>query len=282
MSEGRLIAFFDILGFKNLVKSRNPFRVAETLSTFIRTATETKKWNSDFGLISFSDTIVLYTKPFGRQRGLCEDLIALSRELMIQMLRQEIFIRGVLHYGEFFCDHVLGTDFEMYYGKALVEAHEAESTENIVGLFMLPEAALCLFDKSPSVQLLCDDCYKKEYWVQYTERVFINLFQSILNVWEGEPLHDAIESSDSGILLEIQAYFKLREELEKKIKEGASSKIIAKYRNALRIFDHFLDGWNTSEYSRLEEMKRIYKNISNYSDLLDVMGYPLPEVEEIK
>lgn len=272
MSEGRLIAFFDILGFKNLVRDGEAFLVAEVLSAFIRTATEAKKWNSDFGLISFSDTIVLYTKPLGRQRGLCEDLIALSRELMIQMLRQEIFVRGVLHYGEFFCDHVSGTDFEMYYGKALVDTSEAEKTENIIGLFMLPEAARCLFDESQSVKFLCNDFYKNEYWVQDSEHVYINLFQSILNVLKGEYLHDSIEDSDPGILLEIQAYFQLKKELGKQKDKNADQKIIDKYHNALRIADHFLDGWNTSEYSLLEEMERINKNMSDYRGVLKDMG----------
>jgi hypothetical protein len=251
MKEERFIAYLDILGFSDYVRKHSFLFVREKLKKFITKAVQTKNWNSSFGIISFSDTIILYAIPTGRDERLLHDLIDLSREIVIGMMGDGMFLRGVIHFGEFYTDPFSEINTEMYFGLALIEAHEAESSENIVGLFMLPAAACCLLKEGlPIVQLQV--AFPKEYLVTYSERVILNLFFKISNMSCNEFLCDSAGEYQE----EIQAYCRMKDELESKSENGPT-KVTEKYENALRIAAHFLNYEQVNEVSRIEELDEI-------------------------
>jgi hypothetical protein len=254
MSENRLFAYIDILGFKELVKTKsNMFAI---LKKFINNYP--LQMNCiDFETIYFSDTIIFYDKTPGFSQQLFFDMTYIAQVFVIEMLRNKIPVRGVITYGELNIDIEEKSKIKMFWGQGMIDAYEAESTESIIGLFILPEA----LSEFKSIAWL-EDCYPEIYHVKYDDRVLINLFPRITQVGEAYTLRDGIYGSDPQILDEIKAYFFLKESVNK-----FTGKIADKYKNTLRLADKFLGE------RLLTEMQDIYNKfdeyISEYQDLHD-------------
>ncbi len=247
MDENRLFAYLDILGFKDMIKTRK-LSVPTILKKFVSNLT-LRRMNPDFDVIYFSDTILFYSKITGCNGTLHDDIITLSRLFIIEMLRQKIPVRGVITYGEFNVDIESSSHIKLFWGQALIDAHEAESTEDIIGLFILPEA----FPGRTSAQISAYmDCHPEDYYVKYNDRVIVNLFSKIAAVTEAETLDEAIRCSDPGVLDEIIAYYFLEKPRKKR-----RDQIERKYQNTLKLAHRFIG-------HRLEEMKKIYDNLNEY------------------
>ena len=248
MVENRIFAYIDILGFKKLVKKKGNDEIHATLKKFIES--DNAKMNDFFEMISFSDTILVYAKETGFRTEFFDDITYFAPKLVIEMLQHGIPVRGVITYGELNIDMAENSNHKMFWGQGMIDAYDAESTENIIGIFVLPEA-LCGFR---SIQEL-EKCFPSKYHVKYDDRVLINLFQRIAEVGEAYSLRDAIKDFDPQVLDEIVAYFHLKQMASEK-----TGKVADKYRNTFKLLDIFIS-------HRLEEMQHIYNCFYEYEHI---------------
>ena len=246
MSENRLFAYIDILGFKEMVKNGKDNRVRDKLKRFV--GNNSTSINTDFETINFSDTIIFYAKQVGFDQQLFDEMTHITQMFVIEMLEYEIPLLGVITYGELNIEVEEKSKIKMFWGQGFIDAYDAEKTENIIGLFILPQA----LKEYKSISVL-EDCYPEKYYVKYDDRVLINLFPCIAKVGEAFTLRDFIDDDDPQILEEIKAYFFLKESVNK-----FTGKIRDKYKNTLRLADKFLGE------RLLTEMQEIYNNIDEY------------------
>jgi hypothetical protein len=242
----RLLAYLDILGFSNLVKA-DPGAVRSVLINFIDEAKNVNCWNHDYGLINFSDTIVLYARYAGKNESVnYSDLICLTREMLVRMLAKEIPVRGIVTYGEFSVEKYKGS--ELFWGEALVRAHEAEANEKIVGVY-IDDSAI------PDLKASCSketyvDCYDWDYVLMDGGKILINPFHHLCQIHDGESIKDATVSYGDLYSDEIRAYRFLR----RKADEETNSDIRLKYTNASKYADQLFENkWN-GEMTRAEEI----------------------------
>lgn len=246
MSEDRIFAYIDILGFKKMVENKKSNEIHSILKKFI--CNESLKMNTDLEMINFSDTIVFYTKSTGFDQQLFDDIVAIARMFVIEMLQHEIPVRGVITYGEFYIDIAENSKHKMFWGRGLIDAYEAEPTENIIGLFVLPEALIgyrCIESLS--------EVFPAQYYVKYDNRVLVNLFQRIAGIPKDAYDIDYYIHEDPDILSEVKAHLFLENSIDKH-----SGKIADKYRNTLKLAEKFI-------YHDIRELYRLVdKNLEEH------------------
>ena len=90
--------------FKELVNNEKSEQVRDILKKFI--CNISLRMNTDFETISFSDTILFYTKLPEYHIVYFHDIVYITKEFALEMLTHGIPIRGVITYGEFNVDMV--------------------------------------------------------------------------------------------------------------------------------------------------------------------------------
>lgn len=127
----RAFLYIDILGFSEMVNMKSPkisqiFEIIDTLSSFRHFA---------FTTILFSDTILIFNKNCKLQTHYhITFLIEFAQQLFYRLLRIGVYYRGIITYGEFNFNRL--TNIQAYWGNALLETHQDESTLDGLGLFV--------------------------------------------------------------------------------------------------------------------------------------------------
>lgn len=240
----RLLAYLDILGCSTLVKT-DPGVVRSVLTSFIDEAKSVNCWNRDYGLVNFSDTVILYARHAGKNETTnYADLICLTREILVRMLAKEIPVRGIVTYGEFSVEEYKGS--ELFWGGALVRAHEMESAEKIVGVF-IDDSAIPDYGKGSMTECCGHDFIKMD-----SGKVLINPFQHLCQISDGESIADATYSYGDLYADEIRVYHFLH----KRVREETDPKIRSKYTSALGYADQIFENKSNGEMTRAEELRK--------------------------
>ena len=136
----RFLAYIDLLGFSELVHKR-----PEILPDLFRVLDKANVHEDhDFGVINFSDTLLVYNKTEATSdhgKGvfvmfLCE----FAQRIQYMLLGRDAFLRGLITYGHF---EDAGPppngkykNIQAFWGDALITAHRAEREIKAVGLFV--------------------------------------------------------------------------------------------------------------------------------------------------
>lgn len=124
----RFIAFFDIMGFKEMVE-RNDHqmvlkkleRLKEALSKIENFKLDTKSFNnvivSETKTITFSDSIIIFSKS-NKVEDACKILLD-SAFLILDSLNHGIPIKGAISYGEVTVDF----DNSLFFGRPIIDAY---------------------------------------------------------------------------------------------------------------------------------------------------------------
>ncbi len=235
LTGSRYFAYIDLLGFSNKVKE-DSISALSWLKEFLD-STWVNNNNTDYGLIYFSDTIIVYMKHCNKDPLYLKDICAIAREITINMLSQKIPIRGVIHYGE------LNIDFHkehyLFYGKGLIKAHHAEPTNNIVGLFLLNDAINAAYPKIQPLTKL-NEC-NSEFYIDEWEEVYVNMFLHL-----SERNYSDITSSipiDDDIKVLLEPEIKAFKFIEEEIDNSSDPKTKAKYEKALHLAKKSIDNY---------------------------------------
>lgn len=134
----RFLAFFDILGFKNLIQNNDLDKVLSLMKeSFLPVLKFTNKIYTENGLplseqlvnyLQFSDSIVFYTE--GSLKEEFARLIHVAKVFIYSCLVTGIPVRGSITHGEFYKEN------DLFFGKALVEAYEKGEAQQWVGAFI--------------------------------------------------------------------------------------------------------------------------------------------------
>jgi hypothetical protein len=167
MSENRLVAVCDILGYSNLVREHSLQELIEYhLGNILNVIKSSIPSNEEIinsptqlallktgivGHVSFSDTVIIYSLNDGRD-GRKNVLDAVYRLLCIPMNTPYYRYRVGISYGDMYVDR----DKSIYIGKALIEAHDLEVLQEWSGAALTESAANMFKDYSPENSMLVE------------------------------------------------------------------------------------------------------------------------------
>lgn len=131
----RWICYFDLLGFSNLVQTRDldaSNRITMAVEEFKR-----KRHPKDHLIkrIWFSDTFVFYT-----HHNTVEDFAAIeqtARHFFHFLIKNKIPVRGAMVFGKAFADE----EYNILFGQGLLEAHCYGENQDWIGFVIAPSAA---------------------------------------------------------------------------------------------------------------------------------------------
>ena len=190
LSQGRYLLFLDILGFSQLVNTRGRNDVLKVINEALAKFDRWQRLNSQFKTIYFSDTFLFYQIPKGYGDWAFLDVYAIGALVLTSLLAKGIPARGAISFGEFDVFGRTEGGHQVYFGRALVEAHEAEQRENWIGITILPSA----WQPFESCNLGAVRSFQSEkVWLQRKDNVLLlNPFIKI----RGWHLHDLIGEID--------------------------------------------------------------------------------------
>jgi len=167
MSENRMVAVCDILGYSNLVREHSLQKIIDyhvkNILNIIKSSipkygeTMTSPTQLDLmrtgmvGHVAFSDTVIIYSLNDDRD-GRKNVLDAVYRLLCIPMNTPYYRYRVGISYGEMYVDREEG----IYIGKALIEAHDLEVMQEWSGAALTESAANMFRDYYPENSILVD------------------------------------------------------------------------------------------------------------------------------
>lgn len=124
------VAYFDILGFSNMVES---FPVFFVLELYQKALQDSGTSNTNCKFKFFSDSFIFYTEN-DSQDSLC-DISAVTAIFFRGMFLKEYPMRGCLNIGQFYADEENG----IFFGPALIEAHHLAEDQNWIGFVFSEE-----------------------------------------------------------------------------------------------------------------------------------------------
>ncbi|WP_368293694.1 hypothetical protein [Dehalobacter sp. TBBPA1] len=134
----RFLAFFDILGFRNLVNNHNLSDITSLMNDVFRSVLRFSNsvYDEDgvalseqmVSFLQFSDSIVFYTT--GTKKEEFSRLVHVCKVFVYSCFVAGIPIRGSISKGEFYVDN------DLFFGKALIEAYENGERQQWVGAFI--------------------------------------------------------------------------------------------------------------------------------------------------
>ncbi len=139
-SNSRYILYLDILGFTALIESKSAAEIYAVIEEALKAFGRWEDLNQQFRTIYFSDTFVFYQEPKGYGDWAFLDIYAIGGMILSALLAKGIPARGAIAFGEFEVVFDASGRHQVYFGKALVEAYQAEKRENWIGIVILPSA----------------------------------------------------------------------------------------------------------------------------------------------
>lgn len=149
MRSGRHLLLIDILGFSQLVRTKGADEILVVINKALDAFNRWEKLNGAFKTIYFSDTFLFYQEPQGYGDWAFLDSYAIGSFILTTLLAEGIPARGAISFGSFEVHNDKSEKHQVYFGTALVEAHEAEQAENWIGITILPSAWKPYEEKNP-------------------------------------------------------------------------------------------------------------------------------------
>lgn len=149
LRKGRYVLYLDILGFSNLIESRDAEEVYETINNALAAFEQWEELNQFFRTIYFSDTFIFYQDSKGYSSGAFLDVYAIGGMVLSALLAKGIPARGAISFGEFEVRSDDSGKHQVYFGRALIEAYRAEQRESWIGISILKSAWLPYEKENP-------------------------------------------------------------------------------------------------------------------------------------
>ena len=140
LTHGRYLLFLDILGFSELVETKQVEDIYAVIDNALKAFGYWEKLNGFFKVIYFSDTFLFYQEPKGYADWAFLDVYAIGGMVLSALLAAGVPARGAITFGEFEVDIDSARRHQVYFGKALIEAYKAEQGEKWIGITILPSA----------------------------------------------------------------------------------------------------------------------------------------------
>jgi hypothetical protein len=146
--KNRWFCYLDLLGFKDLVRTKNSGHVIELYDEVIGKLKAGADAKKSFGISYswFSDTFILFSKNDSLQDF---TLLEQAGRLFFQrLILAEIPVRGALSHGELYSN----LERNIFIGEALIEAYEYGEKQNWLGFVLTPSVYVKLLDTELDVR----------------------------------------------------------------------------------------------------------------------------------
>lgn len=130
----RWLAYFDILGISDLIRSKNYLEVFETYAGAIERCKRQIRNHNKIHAMWFSDTFLFYSE--GNSAGDFLSLNSISGWFIYFMISKEIPVRGAISCDQFYADK----EHALFFGEALLEAHKYGESQDWLGFLLCPSA----------------------------------------------------------------------------------------------------------------------------------------------
>ena len=234
--------YIDILGFSELVKNNSPLirKIFNTIDS-LHVHRDIK-----FRAIIFSDTVLIFSDDRDSDpiHILITYLVEYAQLLFYRLNYYRVYFRAILTIGEFNC--IEFANFIGFYGMALINSYNAESTLRGFGLYV---------DKSISNEVFIFD--KINYDEKYD---YVILCQSMYSLYK-DCL--GILPVNNNLLTETDTYSNLKEEL--------------------RFFQDIYDSMNTIDDKRIQmkyhEVYKLYKSyMPTFFEKFEELGFTMSTI----
>jgi hypothetical protein len=134
LASKKWMGYFDLLGMKQLYRSKNHISIFVALSSAIEKFKErTTAWQN-VGYAWFSDTFIVYAADDSGESFVAIDNI--SRWFFYFLITADIPVRGAISCDGFYVDR----ENDLFFGEALIEAYEYGELQDWIGLLLCPSA----------------------------------------------------------------------------------------------------------------------------------------------
>lgn len=230
----RYILYIDILGFKKIVKEKSVEEVYKVVDDVLKLYYEFEDDGYEFSIIYFSDTIVIYQNNERENEKDIDvayyDTWYIARMIYCRLLSIGIPIRAVIAFGEFIVKDDSRNKNLVFFGKALIEAYEAEKKENWIGIIMVPSAYMYHGISEARIEHECgnflrrkDNCLMINPFIAI--RTYSRYYESFRDV-ENQGMRDELE-------IELKAFSYIYKEAIKFSFETFCDRVAEKYLNTL-------------------------------------------------
>ena len=134
LASKRWVGYFDLLGVKQLYKTKNHISIFVAISSAIEKFKERATAWGNVGYAWFSDTFIVYTEDDSTESFGAIDNI--SRWFFYFLITADIPVRGAISCDAFYADR----ENDLFFGEAFIEAYEYGETQDWIGLLLCPSA----------------------------------------------------------------------------------------------------------------------------------------------
>ena len=254
LRQGRYLLYLDILGFKQIVQSRPAREVYDIVDNVLAEFGRREERIHDFRTLYFSDTVVFYQQPVGWGRWAFLDVYAIAGLAWSALAAHGIPCRGAISFGEFFVELDSNGRHSIFFGKALIEAYEAESHESNsewIGVTMCPSTWQAVeYIEGGLIDALCNE----QRFLRVGDCLRLNPFMKLPGWFRdyqiGEVTGDLAQWDAPDFPNDVKALDFIMSTAEGLTESpGVSKRIAAKYESTSRIFTQLL-GQDCVEWAR--------------------------------
>lgn len=177
LASNRWVGYFDLLGVKQLFKTKNHISIFVAISSAIEKFKERATAWENVGYAWFSDTFVVYTIDDSAESFGAIDNI--SRWFFYFLITGDIPVRGAISCDSFYADR----DNQLFFGEALIEAYEYGEAQDWIGLLLCPSAEERLKHLGLPAERRLDYAYADIPFNKRTNNLRQNLPACILGNW---------------------------------------------------------------------------------------------------
>jgi len=223
----KYIFYLDILGFKNLINERSPDEIYSIIEKLLEAHYSWEEHNDLFSTIYFSDTVIFYQTREEYMKTAFLDIYGIAGIIFSKLLAENIPVRGVITLGEFYTKYDIKGRNNMFFGNALIEAHELEKNE-LVGI-TISYSAFKNIDN-----IILEAFIKENVFERQGENLLLNPFHQIRSLYSCESIYDADRDM---LLAELKAIkYLLDKKMEYSLKDP-ESKEYKKYSNTVNFLE---------------------------------------------
>jgi hypothetical protein len=191
-SKNRLVAFIDILGFKNRVAEESSDQIYKTLDVMHKIRTEMEAYKDEsslFQTVAFSDSLLIYTRDESEKAA--DYFLFTIGWIVANALANRIPLKGAIAFGNFTADRKKA----IYFGKPLIDAYELQDGFHMYGI-VLHHTCQSYFTDIAMLDKLIEERSIVEYPAPFKNYGHIKHY---LLCWEGKMMSPHCESPDFGL-----------------------------------------------------------------------------------
>ena len=237
----KYIFYLDILGFKNLINERNPDDIYNIVEKCLEIYYSWEKHNDLFSTIYFSDTIIFYQMKEEYINTAFLDIYGIAGIIYTKLLAEGIPARGAITFGEFYTKYDRKGRNNIFFGNALIEAHELEKKEWI-GI-TISHSAYKNIDNNMIEAFINENVFERQ-----NENLLLNPFCQIRSLHSYESIYDLDRDM---LLTELKAIKYL---IDKKVEynlRNTSSREYIKYFNTVNFLERIIEDYKLALVKKL-------------------------------